>query len=120
MNTPFDSFEAMALGMDSAASNVLPHLSPTAQPDITLYSPGMSIDEGYDGLCAFDKPVNDFTLFEAHPGQMGMTSTADFFPALNNPELNQFGGQFDNSLFAEPMHNPYDEMMAFSNPLNQN
>ncbi|KAH7379305.1 hypothetical protein DE146DRAFT_626199 [Phaeosphaeria sp. MPI-PUGE-AT-0046c] len=80
-------------------SNGLPHLSPMAQPDVTLFSPQMHMDEGYGDLDmqAFSRPTEDFTLFDTvQPSNMTMNSTANFFP-----DFNQVGGQFD-SLYAEP------------------
>lgn len=79
--------------------NGIPHLSPLAQPDVTLYSPQMQIDEGFGDmdmdLQAFSRPTEDFTLFDtAQPSNM--TTTANFFP-----DFNQLGGQFDN-YYAEP------------------
>jgi hypothetical protein len=80
--------------------NGLPHLSPMAQPDVTLFSPDM--DEGFGGdmdltMPGFSRPTEDFTLFDqAPPSQMAFHNTSNFFP-----DFNQVGGQFDN-LYAEP------------------
>lgn len=126
LNTPLDSFDTLALSMNVSTANMLPHLSPTAQPGVTLYSPGMSIDEGFnegfnDNITAFNKPLGDFTLFSTdYSGQTAMTSGADFFPALNTQELNQFGGQFDNpSLFGD-LPDAYDDSINFNLAPNPN
>lgn len=91
----FDTLPFTTAGM----SNGLPHLSPMAQPDVTLFSPQMHMDEGYGDMDmqAFSRPTEDFTLFDTvQPSNMTMNSTANFFP-----DFNQVGGQFD-SLYAEP------------------
>jgi hypothetical protein len=45
----------------------------------------------------FDRPTEDFTLFDAvQSSNMPMNNTANFFP-----DFNQLGGQFDN-FYAEP------------------
>jgi hypothetical protein len=81
--------------------NGIPHLSPLAQPDVTLFSPEMQMDEGFGDMDmdmqAFSRPTEDFTLFDtAQPSNLQMNNTANFFP-----DFNQLGGQFDN-FYAEP------------------
>jgi hypothetical protein len=78
----------------------LPQLSPMAQPNVTLFSPQMHMDEGFGDamdymdsmdMQTFSRPTEDFTLFDSAPaGNMSMTNTANFFP-----DFNQVGGQFD-------------------------
>lgn len=80
----------------------LPHLSPMGQPDVTLYSPDMIMDEGFGdmdtSMQAFNRPSADFTLFDnSPPHQMPLNNTASFFP-----DFDQVGGQFDNK-FYEPI-----------------
>ncbi|KAF1999454.1 zinc finger transcription factor ace1 [Amniculicola lignicola CBS 123094] len=84
----------------------IPHLSPMAQPDVTLFSPQMQMDEGYGD---YERPSGDFTLFDTtQGGNTGMNATAGFFP-----DLSQFGGQFDNGLYPETaVPNEFDELMA--------
>jgi len=118
MSTGFDTTETLdfsnAFSLSTTAPVGVPHLSPGAQPDVTLYTPHMHIDEGFNEAMDFDRPTSDFTLFgDTNPGSsIGFTSTADFFP-----ELNQFGGQFEYNE-ATVMGNAFDEMMAsgFQNP----
>lgn len=69
-----------------------------AQPDVTLFSPQMQVDEGFGDamdcldMQTFSRPTEDFTLFDSAPaGNMSMNNTANFFP-----EFNQLGGQFDS------------------------
>jgi hypothetical protein len=81
--------------------NGIQHLSPLAQPDVTLFSPPMHMDEGFGDMDmdmqAFGRPTEDFTLFDTvQPNNMPMNNTANFFP-----DFNQLGGQFDN-FYAEP------------------
>jgi hypothetical protein len=80
-------------------ANGIPQLSPLAQPDTTLFSPQMHMDEGFGemdlDMQAFSRPVGDFTLFDTiQPGHMPMNNTANFFPEF------QVGGQFDDTLYA--------------------
>jgi len=109
-NTGFQQPTPMSTAFDYAplpftansTMNGLPHLSPMAQPDVTLFSPHM--DEGFGGdmdmdmtMQGFGRPTEDFTLFDpAPPSQMAFNNTSNFFP-----DFNQLGGQFDN-LYAEP------------------
>ncbi|KAF2682444.1 hypothetical protein K458DRAFT_58793 [Lentithecium fluviatile CBS 122367] len=105
--TGFD-FEPLSFPMTAAPSNV-PHLSPSGQPDITLFSPQMHMDEGFgEGMdMTFSRPTEDFTLFDtAQPSNMNLNATNGFFP-----DINQFGGQFDN-LYAEPTTTLDDLMMG--------
>jgi hypothetical protein len=112
MSTAFD-YAPLPFTANSAMNN-LPHLSPMAQPDITLYSPDM--DEGFSGdmdltMQGFNHPTADFTLFDpAPPSQMAFNNTANFFP-----DFNQLGGQFD-PLYAEPTTTLDDlNFMGFGN-----
>lgn len=115
LSTGFDNFDILSFPLNPLNTNVatgLPHLSPGAQPDVTLYSPQMQIDEGFgEGMPAFDRPTGDFTLFDTtQPNAMNLNATADFFP-----DINQFGGQFDNSLYTDPnMPNAFDDLMRRS------
>ena len=96
-------FDFDPLPFTNTMSNGIPHLSPLAQPDVTLFSPHLQMDEGFGemdmdmDMQAFNRPAADFTLFDTmQPSSMAMNNTANFFP-----EFNQLGGQFD-SLYAEP------------------
>ncbi|CAI6331587.1 unnamed protein product [Periconia digitata] len=97
-NTTFD-FSSFQYTMANPSSNV-PHLSPSGQADMTLYSPHMPLDEGFgDGMdmdMNFSRPTGDFTLFGSTGPNDPMLGTAGFFP-----DINQFGGQFDN-MYVEP------------------
>ncbi|OAL55675.1 hypothetical protein IQ07DRAFT_498217 [Pyrenochaeta sp. DS3sAY3a] len=100
---------AMSTGYDFSplpfiSNNGIPHLSPLAQPDVTLYSPQMQMDEGFGemdmdmDLQAFSRPTEDFTLFDnAPPSGMPFNNTANFFP-----DFNQVGGQFVDNFYTEP------------------
>jgi len=93
MSTTFD-YEPLPFTTNSTLNNGYTHLSPLAQPDVTLYSPHM--DEGFGdmdmGMQGFNRPMGDFTLFDTSPpSQMPLNSTANFFP-----DFNQLGGQFDH------------------------
>lgn len=99
------SLNSQNLNLAGFGSGNSTHLSPGAQPDLTLFSPGttsnnsnsnhMHIDEGFgdDFL-----PSGDFTLFDS----MGNASASNgegsskWFQDLSN-----FGGQFDN-VFCQP------------------
>jgi hypothetical protein len=101
LSTGFD-FDPLPFNTNTMA-NGIPHLSPLAQPDVTLFSPHLQMDEGFGDMememdmQAFSRPAADFTLFDGmQPSSMPMNNTANFFP-----EFNQLGGQFD-SLYAEP------------------
>jgi hypothetical protein len=113
LSTGFDNFDILSYPLNPLDTNVatgLPHLSPGAQPDVTLYSPQMQIDEGFgEGMPAFDRPTSDFTLFDTtQPNAMNLNATTGFFP-----DINQFGGQFDHSLYTDPnMSNAYDDLMV--------
>jgi hypothetical protein len=76
-------------------------LSPMAQPDVTLFSPQMHMDEGFGDMDLdmqnFSRPSGDFTLFDTSaPSNLPDTNSGNFFPDFNN-----VGGQFDN-FFPEP------------------
>lgn len=92
MSTTFD-FEPLPFTTNNQMNTGYPHLSPMAQPDVTLFSPSM--DEGFGemdmGQQGFDLPGGDFTLFDSAPSnQMPFSNTANFFP-----EFTQVGGQFE-------------------------
>ncbi|KAF2253079.1 hypothetical protein BU26DRAFT_501333 [Trematosphaeria pertusa] len=113
LSTGFE-FEPLQFPINTSASGNVPHLSPSGQPDITLFSPQMHMDEGFgEGMdVSFTRPTEDFTLFgTTQPSNMNLDSTAGFFP-----DINQFGGQFDN-LYAEPT-TTLDDLMGstFGNP----
>ncbi|KAJ8115085.1 hypothetical protein OPT61_g3198 [Boeremia exigua] len=97
LSTDF-TFNEPAFTMASNQTLGLPQLSPMAQPDLTLFSPQMHIDEGFGDamdtmdMQAFTRPMEDFTLFDSAPaGNLSMNNTANFFP-----DFNQLGGQFDS------------------------
>jgi uncharacterized C2H2 Zn-finger protein len=94
LSTTFD-FENLPFTNNSTLSAGLPQLSPMAQPDVTLFSPPMHVDEGFGDamdMDSFSRPTEDFTLFDtAQPSHMPLNNTANFFP-----DFNQLGGQFDN------------------------
>ncbi|KAF2025820.1 hypothetical protein EK21DRAFT_75580 [Setomelanomma holmii] len=98
LSTGFD-FDPLPFTTTNMA-NGIPHLSPLAQPDVTLFSPQMHMDEGFGDMDmqTFSRPTEDFTLFDtAQTSNMNMNTTANFFP-----DFNQLGGQFDNFYTAEP------------------
>jgi hypothetical protein len=109
MSTGFD-FEPLQFPITSGANNV-PHLSPSGQADMTLFSPQMHLDEGFgEGMDTFPAPTADFELFgDAGPSTMGLGGTSSFFPDMNN-----FGGQFDN-MYVEPTTTLDDLMGNYSN-----
>ncbi|KAF3052011.1 copper-binding transcription factor [Didymella keratinophila] len=97
LSTDFNFNEPM-FTMNSNHTLGLTQLSPMAQPDVTLFSPQMQVDEGFGDamdcldIQTFSRPTEDFTLFDSAPaGNMSMNNTANFFP-----EFNQLGGQFDS------------------------
>jgi uncharacterized C2H2 Zn-finger protein len=109
LSTGFD-FDPLPFTTNSMA-NGIQHLSPLAQPDVTLFSPQVHMDEGFGDMDmdmqTFSRPTEDFTLFDtAQPSNMAMNNTANFFP-----DFNQLGGQFDN-LYAEPTTTLDDLMMG--------
>lgn len=92
LSANFD-FEPLPFTANNMA-NSMQHLSPLAQPNATLFSPQMQLDEGFGDMDmqTFTRPTEDFTLFDnVQPNNMAMNNTANFFP-----EFNQVGGQFDN------------------------
>ncbi|KAF2635297.1 hypothetical protein P280DRAFT_523183 [Massarina eburnea CBS 473.64] len=106
------SFDALDFPMSSVPNDV-PHLSPSGQADMTLFSPQMHIDEGFgDSMdIAFSRPSGDFTLFQSSPNDMTL-GNANFFP-----EISHYGGQFDSSMYVEPT-TKLDDLMGFDfNPL---
>ena len=95
--SPEFNFNEPMFTMASNPTLGLPQLSPMAQPNVTLFSPQMHMDEGFGDVMdsmdmqAFSRPTEDFTLFDSAPaGNMSMNNTANFFP-----DFNQVGGQFD-------------------------
>jgi hypothetical protein len=95
--SPEFNFNDHMFTMASNPTLGLPQLSPMAQPNVTLFSPQMHMDEGFGDamdsmdMQTFSRPTEDFTLFDSAPaGNMSMTNTANFFP-----DFNQVGGQFD-------------------------
>ncbi|KAF2270460.1 hypothetical protein CC78DRAFT_133372 [Lojkania enalia] len=119
VSTTFNNFESLdftrPLAINTTIPTSIPHLSPGAQPDITLFSPEMHIDEGFsDNVSAFDRPTGDFTLFDTtHGGNVGLNATASFFP-----DINQLGGQFENFYPEQPMQGSFEDLMnaGFQNP----
>ncbi|KAL1794678.1 hypothetical protein ACET3X_006494 [Alternaria dauci] len=114
MSTAFD-YAPLPFTTNSTINGLPHHLSPMAQPDVTLFSPHM--DEGFSGdmdmtMQGFTRPTEDFTLFDtAPPSQMAFNNTSNFFP-----DFNQLGGQFDN-LYAEPTTTLDDlTFMGYGNP----
>jgi hypothetical protein len=100
LSTTFDfepfQFTSGSMAMGSMANGIT-QLSPLAQPDVTLFSPEMHMDEGFGdmdlSMNSFTRPTEDFTLFDSmQPPNMLMSSTANFFP-----DYNLVGGQFDQS-----------------------
>ncbi|KAL6711829.1 hypothetical protein ACN47E_002872 [Coniothyrium glycines] len=87
----FDFAEPLPFNVNGDLNTGLPHLSPMAQPDLTLYSPHAQMDEGFGemdlDMQAFSRSGGDFTLFDTAPSN---NNTANFFP-----DFNQVGGQFD-------------------------
>lgn len=112
---PGFDFDSLRFPMMSAPNNV-PHLSPSGQADMTLFSPQVHMDEGFgEGMdmdMAFSRPTEDFELFgTAPPNNMNMNLTDGFFP-----DINQLGGQFPD-LYAEPTTTFDDLMMGrYGNP----
>lgn len=95
--SPEFNFNEPMFTMASNQTLGLPQLSPMAQPNVTLFSPQMHMDEGFGDVMdsmdmqAFSRPTEDFTLFDSAPASnMSMNNTANFFP-----DFNQVGGQFD-------------------------
>ncbi|KAF1975824.1 hypothetical protein BU23DRAFT_632693 [Bimuria novae-zelandiae CBS 107.79] len=100
MSTAYD-FDLFPI--TSGGPNV-PHLSPSGQGDMTLYSPPMHVDEGFgEGMetATFAPPIRDFELF-GDSGSSNMPSlggNSTFFPDMH--DMNNFGGQFD-TMYIEP------------------
>jgi len=115
LSTTFD-FEPLPFTANSTMVTGLPHLSPMAQPDVTLFSPQMHMDEGFGDMDmdmqTFTRPTEDFTLFDTSPpSTMSFNNAANFFP-----DFNQVGGQFDN-FYTEPT-TTLDDLMGnnYGNP----
>ncbi len=89
----------------ASAGTAVPHLSPTGQADVTLYSPvmddGLQVDEGFGEMMY--RPDSDFTLFP--DTAMGNTSTApapvatpgDLFHDISGGVGGQFAQYFPTS-----------------------
>lgn len=111
LSTQFD-FEPLPFTTNSAMNMGFPHLSPLAQPDVTLFSPQMHMDEGFGDMDmdmnAFSR-AGDFTLFDPAPSVMPLNNTTNFFP-----DFNQLGGQFDN-FYTEPTTTLDDLMGNYGN-----
>jgi hypothetical protein len=108
MSTGFD-FDSLPFTSNTMVNGMAPHLSPMGQPDVTLFSPPMHMDEGFGDMDmqTFSRPTEDFTLFDTlPPNGMAMNNTANFFP-----DFNQLGGQFDN-LYAETATTTLDDLMG--------
>lgn len=96
--------------LNTAVASGIPHLSPGAQPDITLFSPQqMPVDEGFsDGLANFNRPTMDFELYDQLPAQPSIDLNAEFFP-----EMHSVGGQFDSNFYPEAqMTAQYDDVLG--------
>ncbi|KAF2729675.1 hypothetical protein EJ04DRAFT_568430 [Polyplosphaeria fusca] len=109
LSTTFDNFDTMdfsrPFGLNTTVTAGIPHLSPGAQADVTLFSPQqMQVDEGFsEGI--FSRPMGDFQLFDQ--AQPSVDLSPNFFP-----EITQLGGQFDNNFFVEQqMPNTFDDLM---------
>jgi len=104
LSTGFENFDFARPFPPVNTNPSVPHLSPNAQVDVTLFSPHlntMHVDEGFeDSLGDFGRPTGDFTLFD---------NTANAAPAGGEwfQDLTQFGGQFDAT---------FDDMMGSTNP----
>jgi len=85
--TTIDDF---TIPLSNNADMGVPHLSPTGQAHLTLSSPYIGADEGFSEGLSYDRPTSDFTLYDPNPSN-NMNNNANFFP-----DINQFGGQFDN------------------------
>ncbi|CBX95412.1 hypothetical protein LEMA_P025640.1 [Plenodomus lingam JN3] len=114
LSTGFD-FEPLPFTTNSTMHPGFAHLSPLAQPDVTLFSPHMHMDEGYGDvdmdMSTFSRPTEDFTLFDTTPAtNMPLNNTVNFFP-----DFSQLGGQFDN-LYTEPTTTLDDLMGNYGDP----
>ncbi|KAF2109485.1 hypothetical protein BDV96DRAFT_651917 [Lophiotrema nucula] len=106
--TTYDNFDAtidftrplFPINTTATAPAGVPHLSPGAQPDVTLFSPQiMQVDEGFsEGFATFERPSGDFMLFsDPAPNNMAYNNNIDMFP-----DVNSVGGQFDNNQYHIP------------------
>jgi len=111
------------INTDLSANNAIPHLSPGAQGDMTLFSPpmaSMQIDEGFgDDNFSSDNFVppqgQDFMLFESGSNTTSWANTttgAQLFPELNN-SINA-NDQF-NSMYPS-MEADIDNLLGFTQP----
>jgi hypothetical protein len=108
-STEITNFEDFTVPMQGTANMGLPHLSPTAHPDVMLSASHMNVDEGFSEDMQSFRPTGDFDLFGSNQ-PMNFDSNTGFFP-----EIDQLGGQFgDNSLYAEPTMQ-FDDMMPMDN-----
>lgn len=120
--SPEFNFNEPMFTMASTQPLGLPQLSPMAQPDLTLFSPQMHVDEGFGDamdsmdsidMQAFSRPTEDFTLFDSAPASnMSMNNTANFFP-----DFTSVGGQFDGG--AQQYENTFYDESALGTTLNQ-
>jgi hypothetical protein len=112
MSISFD-YEPLPFTNNSLMNTNLPYISPMGQPDVTLFSPDMQLDEGFGdmdmmGMQNLSRPTGDFTLFDAAP-PMPLNNTANFFP-----DFNQVGGQFDN--FYTEANPAMNDFTSYGNP----
>lgn len=119
LSADFNFNEPMFTMASNQQTMGLPQLSPLAQPDLTLFSPQMQIDEGFGDamdtmdMQAFSRPTEDFTLFDSAPaGNVSMNNTANFFP-----DFNQLRGQFDNG--AQQYENTFYNATALDTTLDE-
>lgn len=98
------------------ANNTVPHLSPGAQPNMTLFSPpmaSMQIDEGFSDDTFLPPQGQDFMLFEAGSNTASGSNTtagADWFPELSNALHSE---QF-NTMYPTSMDEDLNDMIRFS------
>ncbi|KAF2146592.1 uncharacterized protein K452DRAFT_68029 [Aplosporella prunicola CBS 121167] len=95
----FQSLPQLSANLNVNGFGNTTHLSPGAQPDLTLFSPSendMQIDEGFG-----DYPAGvDFPLFDSTSSNLtsnannGEGNSSNWFPDLSN-----FGGQFEDMSF---------------------
>jgi len=105
-----DEFTAMPMQLLTPARSIsnaspFPNISPSGQANLMLYTPP---DEGFADPYnyEFDKPVNDFTLFDnaSHPSSGMNSSRHSHFSNMANanqmfPPLNYSNGQFPNQMW---------------------
>jgi uncharacterized C2H2 Zn-finger protein len=119
-NTGFHQQPTPALSVDysfepftnNTMANGITQISPLGQPDVTLFSPHMPMDEGYGDLDLdlhdFSRPMEDFTLFDTAQPSMTMSNTLNFFPDVNSVGMgSQFDLYSDPSALDDPMGNNF-------------